>query len=107
MPDGQLGRVDPAAATETALYAPPPTTVTSLFVIVTNRNLGTNAKVRVVHRPGAAATVPEDHLAFDEAIPANESRASRVFDVLNPQEVLVQSDVTGVTFQANGIERTP
>jgi hypothetical protein len=28
-----------------------------------------------------------------------------VFDMENPQELLVESDATGVTAQANGIER--
>ena len=101
---GILGQVDLAAGVETALYAPPATTKASLFVNVANRG-GASIKVRVVLRPGAAATVNSDFLAFDELIPANESRSSRVFDMLNPQELRVQSDLATVTVQANGIER--
>lgn len=100
-----LGQVDAAAGVETALYAPVATTTGTIKVLCTNRNLGTNARVRVVLRPGAGPTVNEDYLAFDEDIPARESRVSAVIDVPNPAEVLVESDVTGVTFQANGIER--
>lgn len=103
---GQLGQVDVAAGVETALYAPAATQKGSIRIICVNRNLGTNAKVRVVHRPGAGPTTGADFLAFDENIPARESRVSPFFNVDNPQEILVQSDVTGVTFQANGLERT-
>ncbi len=102
-----LGQVDLAAGVETALYAPAPSTVGTIKLICTNRNLGTNARVRVILRPGTGPTVAEDYLAFDEDIPARESRVSAVIDVPNPAEVRVESDVVGVTFQANGIERTP
>ena len=47
----------------------------------------------------------EDFLAFDEVLPVAESRVSAVFDMENPQELRVESDVAGVTAQANGIER--
>ena len=103
---GQLGQVDVAAGVETALYAPAVTQQGSIRIVCVHRNLGTNARVRVVHRPGAGPTVAADFLAFEEDIPARESRISPFFNVDNPEEVRVQSDVTGVTFQANGLERT-
>ncbi len=102
-----LGQVDPAAGVETALYAPAASKQGTIKVICTNRNLGTNARVKVVLRPAAGPTVNADYVAFDEDIPARESRVSAVIDVLNPQEVRVEADVVGVTFQANGLERTP
>ena len=105
MSTGRLGAVDLAAAVETALYAPAGGERTAIKVMFVNRNVGTSARVRVVLRPGAGPTVPEDYLAFDEVIPVSESRVSAVFDVESPQEVLVESDVTGVTAQANGLER--
>lgn len=105
MSTGRLGAVDLAPTTETALYAPAAGERTAIKVVFVNRNPGTSARVRVVLRPGAGPTVVEDYLAFDEVVPVNESRVSAVFDVENPQEVLVESDVAGVTAQANGLER--
>lgn len=102
----QLGQVDVAAGVETALYAPAGSQKGSIRIVCVNRNTGTNARVRVVHRPGAGPTAAADFLAFDEDIPARESRVSPFFNVENPEEIRVQSDVTGVTFQANGLERT-
>ena len=100
-----LGAVDLAASVETALYAPAATTKGTIKVVVANRNVATAARVRVILRPAAGPTANEDYLAFDEAIPASESRVSAVFDVTNPEEVRVRSSVSDVTAQANGIER--
>ena len=105
MSTGRLGALDLAAVTETLLYAPAGGERTAIKVMFVNRNPGTSARVRVVLRPGAGPTVNADYLAFDEIVPVSESRVSAVFDVENPQEVLVESDVTGVTAQANGLER--
>jgi len=105
MSTGRLGAASLAPVTETALYAPAAGQRASVKVIFANRNLGTSARVRVVLRPGAGPTVDEDYLAFDEVVPVDESRVSAVFDMENPQELLVQSDVAGITAQANGLER--
>ena len=106
MSTGRLGGADLLANTETALYAPGATTRASVKVTFVNRNAGVSAKVRVVLRPAAGPTNTTDYLAFDEVVPVNESRVSAVFDMETPQELLVQSDVAGVTAQANGLERT-
>ena len=105
MSTGRLGAADLAAGVETALYTPPGGERTAIKVMFANRNPGTSARVRVVLRPGAGPTVNADYLAFDEIIPVNESRVSAVFDIEEPQELLVESDVAGVTAQANGLER--
>ena len=105
MSSGILGAFDLAAMTETALYAPAAGQRASVKVIFANRNSGLSARVRVILRPGAGPTVTADYLAFDEIVPTNESRVSAVFDMENPQELRVMSDVLGVTAQANGIER--
>lgn len=102
--DGQLGQADLSPGVETALYAPAANTKASLFVNMANRNATTIA-VRVILRPATGPTVDADYLAFDEAIPGNQSRSSRIFDVANPQELRVRSDFGGVTAQVNGIER--
>ncbi len=101
---GRLAGVDIPAVTETALFAP--AVRASVKVIFVNRNSGTSARVRVILRAAGGPTTAEDHLAFDEVVPVSESRVSAVFDMENPQELLVRSDVAGVTAQANGIERT-
>lgn len=107
LPDmsGILGQVDLTPVTETALYAPPPGSRASVKVIFTNRNPGTSVQARVILRPGAGPSGPANFLAFDEVIPVKESRVSAVFDMENPQELLVQADTANVTANANGIER--
>ena len=105
MSTGRLGALDLAAAVETLLYAPAGGERTAIKVVFVNRNPGTSALVRVVLRPAGGPTVDSDYLAFDEVVPVNESRVSAVFDIENPQELVVESSVTGVTAQANGLER--
>ncbi len=99
-----LGQTAPPPATETFIYSPPGGETGTIKIFVANR-VASPARVRVILRPGAGPTVVEDFLAFDESIPGNEGRKSVVFDVENPEEVLVQTDITGVSFQVNGIER--
>lgn len=101
----RLGAVTPAPATETLLYAPAAGVTAVIKIFVANR-VSSPAFIKVVHRPGAGATVDADYLTFDEAIPGNEARRSAVFDITNPAQLHVVTDITGVTFQANGIERT-
>lgn len=101
-----LGQADLGAGAETALYAPGANTQASVKVVVSNRNSALIAQVRIILRPGAGPTVAEDYLAFDEAIPALQSRVSAVFDIVNPEEVRVRSSIASVTAQANGIERS-
>ena len=101
----QLGQVAPIPATETLLYAPAANFIGTIKIIVANR-VSSPARVRVIHRPASGPTVVEDFLTFDESIAGNEARHSVVFDVGNPEEILVQCDITGITFQANGIERS-
>jgi len=101
----KLGGVSPTAGVETVIYAPAANTQGAIKVVCTNRTSGV-VKVRVAHRPTAGGpTTTADYLSYDEAIPANDSRVSAVFDVSNPEDVTVQTDTTGVTFVANGIER--
>ncbi len=95
----------PAAGVETALYAPAANTRATLKVFVNNRNLGA-ASVTIIHRPGAGPTVAADRTA-DELIPAGANRRSEYIDVVNPEEVLVISDLASVVFQANTIDERP
>lgn len=100
----RLNGVDPAGGVETVLYAPAAAIRATIWVSCCNRNAAI-AKVRATCRAGAGPTNSTDWLARDEAIPANDSRVSKVFDVDYPQTITVESDIGGVTFQANGIER--
>lgn len=99
----RLGAVVPVATVETLLYAPPANRKAHVKVFVNNQNPG-DATVVVVHRDAAGPTVPKDQLAR-ELIPAGANRRSEYFEVENPEEVLVKSDIAGVVFQANGAER--
>ena len=98
-------QLDLAAATETALYAPASTVQADVQVIFVNRNGSGTAKVRVVHRPGAAATQPENYIVYDKGVPAIDERVTFTFDVKYPEEVRVESDTANVSVTCNGIER--
>ncbi len=100
-----LGQVDLAAGVETALYAPAVNIQADVQVIFTNRNAIDSVRVRVVHRAGAGPTVPENFIVFEKGVPANDERVTFTFDVKNPEEIRVQSDLALVGATANGIER--
>jgi len=101
-----LGQVDLGAASETALYAPGASTGARVEVIFCNRN-GTaiTARVRLVHRPGASATQPENYVVYDKGVPGTSERRTDVFDVANPEELRVYSDTANISVTCNGIER--
>lgn len=98
-------QLDLSAAAETALYAPAAGVQADVQVIFVNRNPSGVAKVRVVHRPGAAATQPQNYVVFDKGVPAIDERITFTFDVKNPEEVRVESDTANVSVTCNGIER--
>jgi len=99
----RLAAVVPLAATETPLYSPAATRKAHIKVFVNNQQPG-NATVKIIHRLGAGPTVAADELAR-ELIPSGANRRSEYFEVNNPEEILVESDIAGVVFQANGAER--
>ena len=101
----RVGAVVPTAGVETALYAPAGGLRATIKIIVNNRN-GSDASVTVIHRPGAGPTVVADRTA-DELIPAGANRRGEYFDVANPEEVRVISDLGNVVFQANAIAERP
>lgn len=101
----RLGAVVPSPATDTAIYAPAVGVSATVEVFVTNR-VNSPARVRLIHRPGRGPTVDADYLAFNEKIGGNEGRRSGVLNMKNPEELLVRTDIAGVTFQVNGTERT-
>jgi hypothetical protein len=101
-----LGQANLAAGVETALYAPGAGVQADIQVIFVNRNSVETARVRVVHRPGSGPTDPENYIVYDKGVPPNDERVTFTFDVVNPEEVLVQSDIALVGVTANGIERT-
>ena len=99
----RLAAIIPTPAVETLLYAPPATQRAMVKVFVNNRN-GSAATITLFHRPAGGPSVPVDRLA-DELIPAGANRRSEYFEVENPEEVTVISDLANVVFQVNGSER--
>ncbi len=100
-----LGQADLAASVETAIYAPATNIQADVQIIFVNRDPVATARVRVIHRPTSAASLPENFLVFEKGVPPNDERVTFTFDVQNPEEVLVQSDRALVNATANGIER--
>lgn len=103
-----LGQVNPGTPnTEVLLYAPGAGISATVFVIFANRNTaGGVARVKLIHRPGAGPTVPENEIVPGKGVPLSDERVSFQFDVTNPEEILVETDTLGVVMTCNGIERS-
>ena len=100
-----LGQADLLASVETPIYAPAVNIQADIQIIFVNRDPVATVRVRVIHRPTGAASLPENFIVFEKGVPPNDERVTFTFDVENPEEVLVQSDRPLVSVTANGIER--
>lgn len=94
------------AATEESLYIVPALTAATVRILFINRN-ATAVTFRAAHVPspgGASAVI--NSLGFDHNLPGNEERQSPILDMNAGDEIRVQASATGVTVQAQGVERT-
>lgn len=100
-----LGQADPPATTLTDLYTAPASTTATLRVLIANRTAG-NVRVRISLAPAGAADALPQYIVYDHILAANEPDATVPFDIDATDVVRVESDTAGVSFNANGVERT-
>lgn len=100
---GMLGQSAPAATTLTAAYTVPSAKHGSAKVLIANRS-ATPDTFRVAISPNGASIADAHYIAYDEAIGANESKASASFTFGDTDVVRVYSTNGTCSFSVTGIE---
>lgn len=68
-----LGQLNPSATTATTLYTVPASTSTVVSTIVVANQAGSAGSFRIAIRPAGASLTAAHYIAYDVAIPANDS----------------------------------
>lgn len=102
-----LGQSNPAATTLTALYTAPAATQ-AIVSTITICNLASSATTyRLAVRPAGASIANQHYLAFDAALPANDTATLTLGVALAATDVLsVYAASANVAFSAYGVEIT-
>ena len=100
-----LGQSNPAATTATTLYTVPAATSTVLSTINVCNMAGTAGSFRIAVRPAGATLAAQHYLAYDTAIPANDSISLTLGVTLAATDVVtVYASSTSLAFSAFGSE---
>lgn len=100
-----LGQSNPAATTETLLYAVPDSKAAVISsIIVCNRD-GGNKSFRISISYGGAATGNKDYLYYDYSLTAHQTLEIKVgITVSNEDEIRVYASTTDLSFSCFGSE---
>lgn len=100
-----LGASAPTATTNTDLYTVPGTTQTAVSTISVCNRGGTAATYRIAVRPAGAALATNHYLAYDTAVPANQTTTITIGITLATTDVItVYASSGNVTFLLFGVE---
>jgi len=102
-----LGQSSPSATTLTTLYTVPSSTqaVCSSLTICNTASSATTYRVAI--RPSGATVAIQHYLAYDAALPANDTVTLTLGIALAATDVVsVYAGATGVAFSAFGVEVT-
>lgn len=100
-----LGQSAPSATTATALYTVPSATSAVVSTINVCNRAGSADTFRIAVRPAGAALANQHYLAYDVAIPANDSLALTIGVSLATTDVLeVYAGSANLSFTAFGAE---
>lgn len=101
-----LGQSAPVAATLTTLYTVPASTSTIVSTLVVANRGATSATYRISVAIGGAADAPQQYIAYDATIGANETVALTLGMTLAQTDVIrVYSSSGNLTFVAFGVEK--
>lgn len=102
-----LGQSNPAATTLTTLYTVPSATQ-AIASTITVCNLASSATTyRIAVRPAGASIANQHHLAYDAALPANDTATLTLGVALAATDVVsVYAASANVAFHAYGVEIT-
>ena len=102
-----LGTSNPAATTATTLYTVPATTSTIVSTINICNQSSSPAAFRIAIRPAGATLAANHYIAYDTAIPGNDSIALTMGITLATTDVItVYASSTTMSFLAFGSELT-
>ena len=102
-----LGNVNPTAITATTLYTVPYATSTIVSTINICNMSSSIASFRIAIRPAGASLAANQYIAYDTAIPANDSIALTMGITLAATDVItVYTGSSSLTFMAFGTEIT-
>jgi hypothetical protein len=102
-----LGQSSPSATTLTTLYTVPSSTqaVCSSLTICNTASSATTYRVAI--RPSGATVATQHYIAYDAALPANDTVTLTLGIALAATDVVsVYAGATGVAFSAFGVEVT-
>jgi glucose-6-phosphate dehydrogenase assembly protein OpcA len=102
-----LGNLNPSATTATTLYTVPSATSTIVSTINICNQAATAGSFRVAIRPAGAALAASHYVAYDTAIPANDSIGLTIGITLGATDVItVYASSATMSFLAFGTEIT-
>jgi glucose-6-phosphate dehydrogenase assembly protein OpcA len=102
-----LGQSNPAATTATTLYTVPSSTSAIVSSLTVANLANTSTTYRIAVRPAGATLANSHYLAYDAALPANDSTILTLGVTLATTDVVtVYAGSANVTFSAFGVEIT-
>lgn len=102
-----LGQSTPSATTLTTLYTVPSSTSAVVSTLVICNTTAAATTFRVAVRPAGAAIATQHYVAYDAAIPANDTVTLTLGLTLATTDVIsVYAAVVNLAFQAYGVEIT-
>lgn len=102
-----LGQSNPAATTATTLYTVPSATSTIVSSLTIANLANTSTTYRIAIRPAGATLANSHYIAYDAALPANDTTILTLGVTLATTDVVtVYAGSANVTFSAFGVEIT-
>jgi glucose-6-phosphate dehydrogenase assembly protein OpcA len=102
-----LGQSNPAATTLTTLYTAPASTQAVCSTITICNTASSATTYRIAVRPAGASIATSQYLAYDAALPANDTATLTLGVTLAATDVIsVYAESANVAFSAFGVEIT-
>jgi len=102
-----LGQSNPSATTLTTLYTVPASTSAVVSTITVCNTASSATTYRIAVRPAGASIATSQYLAYDAAIPANDTASLTLGLTLGATDVIsVYAGSASVAFAAYGVEIT-
>jgi hypothetical protein len=100
-----LGQSAPAATTATTLYTVPSSTYAVVSTITIANRATSAASYRIAIRPNAATLANQHYIAYDAAVPANDTIALTLGITVDAADIIeVYASTANLSFNAFGSE---
>jgi hypothetical protein len=102
-----LGQANPAATTLTTLYTVPASTQAICSTLTVCNTASTSTTYRLAVRPGGVTAATQHYIAYDVALPANDTATLTLGVTLSATDVVsVYAGSSSVAFSLFGVEVT-